>query len=101
MKIFFVDKLNKYKKIIRELDNENIELKEDCNFKMTKNDFAIIDGDLELENIDKLKNIIFLVNIYEYKRIWKYANNYKTLDIIDAKMPADYIASRINKFIKG
>ena len=100
MKIFFVDKMNKFRNILKEFECEDIEIKENCNFKMTKNDFAIIDGDIEFENLEKLKNIIFLVTQKDYKQIWKYANDYKTIDIIDATMPANYIKERIYKSIK-
>ena len=100
MKIYVIDKYNKLGKIINNLDYENIENKQNCKFKMNKSDYAILSENEELEGAEKLKNLIFIVQSIEYKKIWKLANDYKTIDIIDYNMTPEYIVDRINSKIK-
>ena len=103
MKIYFVDKLKKFGSLINELESLDIapiEIKENCKFKMTKNDYVIFDTQNDFEGIEKLKNIIFLVKDQDYKYIWKLANSYKSVDIIDTKENIEYISKRIEKRIK-
>lgn len=102
MKIYLIDSNQKMKKIIRELEKleiENIEIKNDNKFKMTKNDFVITCDETPLEGLEKLKNIIFLMNSKDYKYAWNMANNYKTIDLIDLNMPEEYIAKRIKNML--
>lgn len=103
MKIYFIDKTTKCSKYIKKLENhfeENIVLKKDTNFKMTKNDFVII-TDLDIDdNLKKLKNIIFLVTDKSYKSVWNKASEYNSIDIIDICMPEEYIINRIIKKVE-
>lgn len=101
MKVYIIDNIRKLKKIKKELEEDFVvESKENCNFKMTKNDYAIIsDEEGSLEGIDKLKNIIFITNNKEYKYIWKIANELKTADIIDINLDELYISNRIKKLV--
>lgn len=98
MKIYIVDKYNELNKLINEFNEDNIEIKNDCKFKMTKNDFLIVCE--KMEGLEKLKNIFFLTKSNDYKYIWNLANNYKTIDIIDFKLSADFIVNRIKNKIK-
>lgn len=101
MKIYIVDNIRKLKKVKKELEEYfTVESKENCNFKMTKNDYAIVcDEEGSLEGIDKLKNIIFTTNNKDYKYIWKIANELKTIDIIDINLNENFISNRIKKLI--
>ena len=93
MKIYVVNKNNELNKIANCLEDFTIETKNDCKFKMTKNDYLIINE--QMEGLDKQKNIFFITNSKEYKYIWNLVENYKTLDIIDSNLPVDYIVNRI------
>lgn len=101
MKVYIIDNCRKTKKIKKMLEERfNVEEKENCKFKMTKNDYVIISDENGIEeNIDKLKNIIFFVNNNEYKYIWKLANCYKTVDIIYSNLDEEYICKRIENLI--
>lgn len=102
MKIFLIDKynnLNKFEKSLKEIEIENIEKKENCKFRMTKNDYILTSDENDLEGLDKLKNIIILVKNKEYKHIWNFVNRYKTLDVIDINMPSEYVAERIKRLV--
>lgn len=100
MKIYIVDNTRKMKEIKRALEEYNIEIKETTRFKMTKNDYVILsDEEGTLDGIENLKNVIILVKDRNYKYIWKLANTYKTVDIIDGSMDTKYIVSRIEKSI--
>lgn len=100
MKIYIVDNTRKMKEIKRALEEYNIEIKETTRFKMTKNDYVILsDEEGTLDGIENLKNVIILVKDKNYKYIWKLANTYKTVDIIDGNMETKYIVSRIEKSI--
>lgn len=98
MKIFVVEKKRKFKKIIKDLElifGDAIVSQNDCNFKMTKNDYTIIgDDDLDDECIN-LKNIIVLSNDCTYKNIWKLVCKFNLADIIDSAMESKYIIDRI------
>ncbi len=98
MKIYVVNKNNELNKIANCLEDFTIETKNDCKFKMTKNDYLIINE--QMEGLDKQKNIFFITNSKEYKYIWNLVENYKTLDIIDSNLPVDYIVNRIKNKIK-
>lgn len=103
MKLFFVDKYNELRNCIKELKNydiENIERKEDCKFKMTKNDFVVFCDDNDFDGAEKLKNIIMISKQKEKKNIWNIVNNYKTIDVIDFEMPVEYICRRIERLVK-
>ena len=89
---------NELNKIANCLEDFTIETKNDCKFKMTKNDYLIINE--QMEGLDKQKNIFFITNSKEYKYIWNLVENYKTLDIIDSNLPVDYIVNRIKNKIK-
>lgn len=96
MKIYLIDKYRKKDFIIKSFGDE-IEIKENCKFRMTKNDFVITSESEETEGLEKLKNIIFLTKNQEYKHIWKLANGFKTIDIIDESLKPEYIIERIKK----
>lgn len=103
MKIFLVDKYNELGKHLRKLeklDIVSVEKKDDCKFKMTKNDFAIITDNNEFEGIEKLKNIIVLTKKSEKNHIWNMINRYKVIDVIDFKMPVEYACERIERLVK-
>ena len=101
MKIFLLDNDKIMKKIKKQLEEEYvIESKNDCNFKMTKNDFAIINNFYPIDGIEKLKNIIFLTNNKEYNVVWNLATTYKTIDVIDCNQSDGYIINRIQKIIR-
>lgn len=96
MKIYLIDKY-KNKNFISKYFNQEVEVKENCKFRMTKNDFVITSENEETEGLEKLKNIIFLTKNQEYKHIWKLANDFKTIDIIDENLKAEYVIERIKK----
>lgn len=98
MKIYLIDKYKNKDFILKSFGDE-IEIKENCKFRMTKNDFVITSENEETEGLEKLKNIIFLTKNQEYKHIWKLANDYKTIDIIDENLKPEYIIERIKKKI--
>lgn len=101
MKIYLIDNTSKIKRVKKELEQIFIiETKENCKFKMTKNDFVVLSDETgTLEGLDKLKNIIFLTTNKDYKYIWKLVNQYKTIDIIDNNAEEDYIVKRVKKII--
>ena len=91
MKIFVVDKFNEFAKVIRKLEKigyDGVERKENLKFRMTKNDYVILDDKQELEGLEKLKNI-------------KMVNDYKTIDIIDSGVSEEYLVNRIDKLLGG
>lgn len=96
MKIYLIDKYKRKDFIIKNF-NDYIDVKEDCKFRMTKNDFVITSEDECVEGLEKLKNIIFLTKNQEYKHIWKIANDFKTIDIINENLSSEYIVERIKK----
>lgn len=98
MKIYLIDKYKNKDFILKSFGDE-IEIKENCKFRMTKNDFVITSENEETEGLEKLKNIIFLTKSQEYKRIWKLANDFKIIDIIDENLKPEYIIERIKKKI--
>ena len=101
MKIYLIDNTKKIKKVKKELEETFIvETKENCKFKMTKNDFVVLSDETgTLEELDKLKNIIFITTNKDYKYIWKLANQCKTIDIIDNSAEDNYIVKRIKKIV--
>ena len=100
MKIYIVDNTRKMKEIKRALEDYTVEIKDNAKFKMTKNDYVILSDEVgTLDGIENLKNIIILVKDKNYKYIWKLANSYKTIDIIDGSMDTKYIVSRIESCI--
>ena len=99
MKFFYIDKFNDLSNFIKNFDFEAIERKEDCKFRMTKNDYVLISDSDSFEGLEKLKNIIVLVKNKDYKFIWKLSNLYKTIDVIDINMPVEYIVKRINRLV--
>lgn len=104
MKIFVVDKFNKYGKVIKKLEKigyDAVERKENLKFRMLKNDYVILDDKQELDGLEKLKNIIMVLNDKNYKNVWKFANNYKTIDIIDSDVSEDYLVCRVDKLLGG
>ena len=100
MKFFYIDKNNSLNKLINNFEFENIERKEDCKFRMTKYDYALISDSDSFDGLEKLKNIIVLVSNKEYKHIWKMVSSYKVLDVIDINMSSEYIVKRINRLVK-
>lgn len=98
MKIYLIDKYRNKDFILKSFGDE-IEIKESCKFRMTKNDFVITSENEETEGLEKLKNIIFLTKSQEYKHIWKLANDFKTIDIINENLKPEYIIERIKKKI--
>ncbi len=104
MKIFVVDKFNKFASIIRKLEKigyDGVERKENLKFRMTKNDYVILDDNQELEGLEKLKNIVMILNDKHYKNVWKMSNDYKTIDIIDSNVSEEYLVSRIDRLLGG
>ena len=103
MKLFFIDKYNELGNCLKELKKyeiENVERKEDCKLKMTKNDSIIFCDGNDFDGLEKLKNIIVLIKNKEKKYVWKLINNYKTIDVIDFEMPVEYICERIERLVK-
>lgn len=104
MKIFVIDKFNEFGKIIKSLEiigYETVEKKENLKFRMSKNDYVILDDKQELEGLEKLKNIIMILNDKNYKKVWKFVSNYKTIDIIDSNVSEEYLVCRIDKLLGG
>lgn len=104
MKIFVVDKFNEFAKVIRKLEKigyDGVERKENLKFRMTKNDYVILDDKQELEGLEKLKNIIMILNDKNLKNVWKMVNDYKTIDIIDSGVSEEYLVNRIDKILGG
>ena len=104
MKIFVVDKFNEFAKVIRKLEKigyDGVERKENLKFRMTKNDYVILDDKQELEGLEKLKNIIMILNDKNLKNVWKMVNDYKTIDIIDSGVSEEYLVNRIDKLLGG
>ena len=78
----------------------NLEVREDCKFRMTKNDYVILSDELnDWSGLEKLKNIIMLVNKKEEKYIWNLVNQYHMVDIIDSNCDEKYILHRIEKIV--
>lgn len=96
MKIYLIDKYGNKNFILKNFE-QYIEVKENCKFRMTKNDFVITSENEETEGLEKLKNIIFLTKNQGYKHIWKLANDLKTIDIINENLKSEYIVERIKK----
>lgn len=96
MKIYLIDKYKRKDFIIKSF-NDYIDVKEDCKFRMTKNDFVILSDTEEMSGLDKLKNIILLTKNQEYKYVWKLINSYKLIDIIGENLDQEYIVERIKK----
>lgn len=96
MKIYLIDKYKRKDFIIKNF-NDYIDVKEDCKFRMTKNDFVILSDTEEMNGLDKLKNIILLTKNQEYKYVWKLINSYKLIDIIGENLDQEYIVERIKK----
>ena len=102
MKVFLIDNVRKMKRLRSMLEDKlNIESKDNCKFKMTKNDYVIISDEIGFpDELEKLKNIIFLIKDKSYKNIWRLANNYKAVDIIDSNLDEEYISYRICRLIQ-
>lgn len=96
MKIYLIDKYKRKDFIIKSF-NDYIDVKEDCKFRMTKNDFVILSDTEEMSGLEKLKNIILLTKNQEYKYVWKLINSYKLIDIIGENLDQEYIVERIKK----
>ncbi len=104
MKIFLIDKYGKNSDIanyIKKLGVENIETRQDCKIKATKNDYIIIFEDEQEENIPKTANIILITNNKDKKYIWNFVNKHNCADIIDATMDRNYISQRISTKISS
>lgn len=104
MKIFVVDKFNKHGKTIRKLGKigyDAVERKENLKFRMSKNDYVILDDEQELDGLEKIKNIIMILKDKNYKNVWKFADRCKTIDIIDSDVSEDYLVYRIDKLLGG
>ena len=91
--------IKRVNRILEDMGIEGIEAKENCKFKMTKNDFVVVSDEVKIEGLEKLKNIIILTKDKDYKYIWRLSNMYKTVDIIDGSMSEEYIAKRILKMV--
>ena len=71
MKIFLIDNcilIKRINRLLEEMTVEGIEVKDNCKFKMTKNDYVIISDEVNLEGLEKLKNIIILTKNKDYDR---------------------------------
>lgn len=99
MKFFYIDKLNTLNGLIKKLNFENIERKEDFKFRMTKNDYLLISDSSDFEGLEKFKNIIVLVKNKDYKNIYSLIKSYNVLDVIDIGMSTEYIANRITRLV--
>ena len=103
MKIFLIDKYGKYYDLVKKLHKNgiaNIEVKNDCNIRLTKNDFVIYVDDNESIEISKTPSIIILTDNKEPNYIWNIANKYNCNDIIDINLDVDYIAKRIANILQ-
>lgn len=104
MKIFVIDRFNEFGKTIKSLEKigyETVEKRENLKFRMSKNDYVILDDKQDLEGLEKLKNIIMILNDKNYKNVWKFVSDYKTIDIIDSKVSEEYLVCRIDKILGG
>ena len=101
MKVFLIDKSGRNNDIannLKKLGIENIEIREDCKMKATKNDYIVIFEDKETD-ISKTSNVILITTNKDKKFIWNFANNHNCIDIIDATQDRTYIAQRIQTAI--
>ena len=103
MKVYFIDKYNKHLDIKKDLEDagiQNIELKEDLNYRINKTDY-VITFDLEFGNEEyaKVNNLIAVVNNTEKNSIWNIANKLNTKDIILNQKDKNYMVQRIQKVI--
>ena len=102
MKLYFVTNTKKVKAIQKRVEIQCItEEKTNIEFKMTKNDFVVLSNEKgNLDNMEKLKNIILLTCDKTQKYIWRMIHQYKIIDIIDIDMDEKYIAERIQQVIR-
>lgn len=78
----------------------NIEQKENCQFKSTKNDFTILFNALDISGLSKSSQIILVTENKDSKFIWDFINTYNCVDIIDSTLDRNYIIKRISDDIK-
>ena len=105
MKIYFVDKYKKnlnIKKKLEELGIENIEYKENINYRIYKTDVVIsFDFENDYEEYKKVNNLILITDKKEKNDIWNMANMLNTRDIILNQDNNEYIANRIKNVIEN
>ena len=106
MKIYFIDKHEKYlnikNKLEKELNIENIEYKKDTKHRIYKTDFVItMDFENEYEEYKKINNLIVITNKKSKNEIWNIANKLNTKDIILNDNNYDYIVKRIKRIIEN
>ena len=98
MRVFLVDKYGKNYDLVKRLNEngiENIEVREDCKAKTTKNDFIILIDNFECDGLSKNSKIVMITKNKDSKIIWKFINTYNCVDIIDESLDRDYIVNRI------
>lgn len=106
MKIYFIDKFEKYlnikKKLEKELNIENIEHKKDIKHRIYKTDFVItMNFENEYEEYSKINNLIVITNKKDKNEIWNIANKLNTKDIILNENNDEYIVKRIKRIIEN
>ncbi len=104
MKLFLIDKYGKNYDIVKSLENkgiENIEVKENCKLRATKNDVIVLLEDSDIEEIPKTPSVILVTKKKNVKFIWSFINTCHCIDVIDANMARDYIINRIAERIGG
>lgn len=104
MKLFLIDKYGKNYDMVKSLEKkgiENIEVKDNCKLRATKNDILVLLEDSDLEEIPKTTNIILVTKNKNVKFIWNFINTYHCIDVIDANMDRDYVVNRIAQRVGG
>lgn len=104
MKIYFVDKFEKYLSIKKKLEAfgiENIEHKKDIKHRICKTDYVItFDFENEYEEYKKINNLIIITNKTNKNEVWNMANYLNTKDIILNQNNEEYVASRIKNVLE-
>ena len=98
MKVFLIDKYNKSSDLVKILhDNsiDNVEIVKDEKCKFTKNDVVIVADDANHSELSKSARTIFITNNKTSNNVWKLANDFRCIDIIDGSLDRKYIGDRI------
>ena len=103
MRIFLIDRYkNSYDiaKKLKENGIENIDIKEECKFKTTKNDIIILMDNSDYEGLSKTSMIILITKNKDAKFIWWFINTYNCIDVIDIGNDRSIILDRLIKRTK-